>query len=337
MCVYVALARETGDAAYLARAEALVADVHATLGRDRRGAPLGTADAPLSGGLRIGKVHDEGHPDGDGQYMHYLTKWALALNRLGLAVGGDEGARYNALGVQLLKAAHRHFVWATPGGALHMRWKMSVDLRTPAVLSEGNLDAFDCLATYRLLQEHAPRDSPHTLHAEIADMESMVRRKVPTWTSGDALDLGEALQVAAWHPGEAWSRVLTERSLDALELLWRGGAFQAPRRARLAFREFGTAIGVQVNPRAPPEWRGTRVRELLATWKSSLFDRDADITPIMFAVRAVIEIAACALMRALYSLRCCRPACCPAPSAAPTMPCRPCAPVARSEADGDGA
>ena len=67
VCVYVALARETGDAAFLERAEALVADVHDTLGRDRRGRPLGTPEAPLAGGLRIGKVHDEDHPDGDGQ------------------------------------------------------------------------------------------------------------------------------------------------------------------------------------------------------------------------------------------------------------------------------
>ena len=67
VCVYVALAHETGDVAFLERAEALVADVHDKLGRDRSGRPLGTPEAPLSGGLRIGKVHDEGHPDGDGQ------------------------------------------------------------------------------------------------------------------------------------------------------------------------------------------------------------------------------------------------------------------------------
>ena len=176
VCVYVALARETGDAAFLARAEALVADVHATLGRDRRGRPLGTPEALLAGGLRIGKVADERDPDGDGQYMHYLTKWALALNRLGVARGCAE---HNAAAVTLLKAAHRHFVWATPGGAMHMRWKMSVDLRRPAVLSEGNLDAFDCLATYRLLQEHAPHDSPHTLHAEIAGTPTLRAYALP--------------------------------------------------------------------------------------------------------------------------------------------------------------
>ena len=67
MCNYVAMARESGDASFLDRADALIADVHATLGADRRGKPLGRPDAPLAGGLRIGKVHDESHPDGDGQ------------------------------------------------------------------------------------------------------------------------------------------------------------------------------------------------------------------------------------------------------------------------------
>lgn len=93
-------------------------------------------------------------PDGDGQYMHYLTKWMVALNRMGVARGDS---RYNDLAIQLAKGVHRHFVYAAPGGELHMYWKMSIDLRRPAVFSEGNLDPFDCLATYKLLQEHAAR------------------------------------------------------------------------------------------------------------------------------------------------------------------------------------
>ena len=75
-------------------------------------------------------------------------------------------ARYNELAIQLAKAVHRHFVWSTPGGGLHMHWKMSIDLRRPAVMSEGNLDPFDCLATYKLLQEHAVH-TPHALVNEI--------------------------------------------------------------------------------------------------------------------------------------------------------------------------
>jgi hypothetical protein len=47
-----------------------------------------------------------------------------------------------------------------------MHWKMSIDLRRPAVMSEGNLDPFDGFVTYRLLQEHAPH-APHALTNEI--------------------------------------------------------------------------------------------------------------------------------------------------------------------------
>lgn len=61
VCNFVSLALATRDASYLDRADALIEDVHATLGRDRSGAPLGRPDAPLAGGLRIGKVADEGH------------------------------------------------------------------------------------------------------------------------------------------------------------------------------------------------------------------------------------------------------------------------------------
>jgi hypothetical protein len=64
VCNYVSLARETGDASFLDRADALIADVHDTLGRDRAGRPLGHADAPLAGGLRIGKVADESQARG---------------------------------------------------------------------------------------------------------------------------------------------------------------------------------------------------------------------------------------------------------------------------------
>ena len=46
------------------------------------------------GGLRIGKPHSEGHLDGDGQYFHYLTKWAFALDRMSLACGDPKYHRW---------------------------------------------------------------------------------------------------------------------------------------------------------------------------------------------------------------------------------------------------
>ena len=128
-------------------------------------------------------------------------------------------------------------------------------------------------------------------------------RKTPGFSSGDPLDLGEALQartgcdtlllscvltrpalqVASWHPEDPWSRVLTDRSLRALEVLWQRGAFEESDHQRLAFRELGTAIGAQVNPAARAPWRD-RVRALLQHWgdPGRLFARDSDITPVMY-------------------------------------------------------
>ena len=78
------------------------------------------------GGLRIGKVHDEDHPDGDGQYFHYITKvrlllrisyesfllaksrqWAFALSCMSLA---RNDRKYNELAVQLLKVPSLSFL-----------------------------------------------------------------------------------------------------------------------------------------------------------------------------------------------------------------------------------
>ena len=113
-----------------------------------------TDAAPLLGGLRIGKADPEGTPDGDGecpatflcnvdmaiqcgstrvllvqvvvpctiepcqlnagQYMHYLTKWAFALNRMAVVT---HEAHYNDLAIQLIKGG---FESNHSRAALHM-------------------------------------------------------------------------------------------------------------------------------------------------------------------------------------------------------------------------
>lgn len=79
------------------------------------------------------------------------------------------------------------------------------------------------------------------------------------YDSTDPLDLGEALWLAHWglgggSPGQQpapapWARVVSRTSLAALGELWDAGYFTAPRFARLAFREFGATLGVQVRRR----------------------------------------------------------------------------------------
>ncbi|KAL4457319.1 hypothetical protein ABPG75_012184 [Micractinium tetrahymenae] len=285
VCNFLTLAVETGDRAYLDQADALITAVHDTLGRTpdrkRRLGPA-TDEEPTRGGLRIGKVHPEGHRDGDGQYFHYLTKWAFALNRMSLARGND---KYNRWAVQLVEAVHPHFVHGSGGPAPRMWWKISIDMSQPAVASEGNLDPFDGLVTYRLLQDTA--GDAAVLRHEIADMERMVERKYKRYDSDDPLDLGEALWLSHWGlPGQPWAQLVTERSLDALEDLWSRGYFRAPEHFRLAFREFGTTLGVQVNPQAGPPWQ-QRATQLHQYWGQHLFTRDADITPVMFCTSLI--------------------------------------------------
>jgi len=141
---FITLHKCTGDARYLDQADRLIKEVHDVLGKDRAGRHrLGnsTEEEPLKGGLRIGKEDAEGTPDGDGQYFHYLTKWAFALNRMSIA---RDSSNYNNWAIQLIKAIHPRFV-AERGEGLppRMFWKMSIDLSYPQVDSEGNLDPFD--------------------------------------------------------------------------------------------------------------------------------------------------------------------------------------------------
>eukprot|EP00887_Chlorella_sp_A99_P007949 scaffold12.g7949.t1 len=234
---YITLAGETGEPHFLEQADALIQDVHDTLGRDRAGrARLGPAtDAePTLGGLRIGKVHPEGHPDGEmgewmgggGQHMEHAIPPVPSF---------DCGAVSHPLVFpplcQLVQAVHPHFV-AGRGSArprmfwyvtYHTVWKISIDMSRPAVPSEGNLDPFDGLVTYRqeLLRE-ASRDRG-TLRSEIADMEAMVANKYTKYRSDDPLDLGEvspaAVALADWAPRVAalhvaWAPRLLERDAD---------------------------------------------------------------------------------------------------------------------------
>lgn len=69
-----------------------------------------------------------------------------------------------------------------------MYWKMSIDLNRPMVTSEGNLDPYDGLITYRIINASA---SGSPLSKEISDMERMVKEKFRSFTTDDPLDLGK--------------------------------------------------------------------------------------------------------------------------------------------------
>jgi hypothetical protein len=284
VCNFLTLYYETKESSYLEQAESLIKDVHDVLGKDRQGQKrLGNAtdQEPLKGGLRIGKIDPEGTPDGDGQYFHYLTKWMYALNRMSIA---KQDMKYNNWAIQMAKAIHPHFVYKTGQNELHMYWKMSIDLSRPMVKSEGNLDPYDGYITYRVLQELAT--DKDILKQEIDDMASMVHAKFRFYNSNDPLDLGESLWISHFFPDETWSETLTSRAVQSLEMLWKAGQFKLPGRYRLAFREFGTTIGTQVNPKATSSW-ADRVNEIHEFWGTRLYTRDRDITPVMYCASLI--------------------------------------------------
>lgn len=148
----------------------------------------------------------------------------------------------------------------------------------PAVPSEGNLDPYDGYITYRLVDELTDE---RQLASELAEMKSMVDLKYARYRSWDPLDLGEALWITHWYPDEPWSQVITRKSLQALEELWQRGEFRDSLNQRLAFREFGTTIGVQVNDTTSVLWKD-RVDEIHRLWLPHLYKRDQDISPVMF-------------------------------------------------------
>ncbi|RAH83502.1 hypothetical protein BO86DRAFT_40462 [Aspergillus japonicus CBS 114.51] len=258
---------------YLTLATTLITTVHRTLGTTRASPstplPPATPTNPLAGGLRIGKPHAHG-PDGDGQYHHYLTLWMFALNRTAVATGDRT---WNDQAVALARAIHPHFVRGGSGsgsgsgggggggGGPHhpprMVWKMDVHLEQVLVASEGNLDPVDGWVVFRLLRatdrwfrrrdQQGPEDE--LLAGEIEDYRRIVQRKGEGFVSHDPLDLGMAMWTAHWFAdskGEEWAGRMAGDCLARVdELFERRHFLDRDLRSRLAFREFGTCLGLR--------------------------------------------------------------------------------------------
>jgi hypothetical protein len=263
---FITLYKVTSDRHYLGLASRLVETVHSVLGRTRDGAarlPGATDEHPMAGGLRIGKDEATG-PNGDGQYHHYLTLWMFALNRLAIATGS---LFYNTQAIELARAIHPRFLYDRSSVRPRMVWKMSMDLSHPLVPSEGNLDPVKGLTIFRLLQA-TDADQGNALESEISDYEKIVQAKWRAYRSQDPLDLGMTLWTAYWFAEEEeWAAGLMQRAKDDLERLFRDGHFDTPVQRRLAFREFGTCLGIQCGT-AGEEW-DARAENITSTWENA--------------------------------------------------------------------
>jgi hypothetical protein len=331
VCAYLGLARATGNPAWRERALLLVDEVHHTLGRHRADdhrhgwiSGLGETEGdahPTAGGLRIGKPLPERAPgeplderrewDRDGQYFHYLTRWMHALDQLARTT---REARYNQWARELGATAFGAFTYlpSPPQPTRRMHWKMSIDLSRPLLASMGQQDPLDGYLTTLQLRATAASPAQPDLEQESREYAAMVRRG--DWATDDPLGIG-GLLVDAWRVQQLSAQGvdveprLFDRLLDAarsgLAIYVRGGDLQLPARYRLAFREFGLAIGLHAVERMQAADPGQRAQlETLAQYlplagdietfwldpaqqRSATWIEHQDINTVMLAVSLV--------------------------------------------------
>ncbi|HSD69183.1 MAG TPA: hypothetical protein VLB07_06515, partial [Woeseiaceae bacterium] len=216
VCNLLGLAESTGQSQYLTHASRLIEQVHQVLGRHRaddhrKGWISGLNEErgrkhPTAGGLRIGKTLPErrlGEPmderlewDRDGQYFHYLTKWAHALD---VASRRMADVSLGNWGRELMQTACDRFTVSAPGGGLRMVWKMSIDLSRPLVASMGHHDPLDgyirCLQLRASALAAGATEAANSMATRAARLSAMIRRN--DLATGDPLGLGGLLSDAA--------------------------------------------------------------------------------------------------------------------------------------------
>lgn len=283
---FITLSR-LSNPAYLILATRLVETVHSVLGRtrDRTARLQGASDAhPLAGGLRIGKLEEEGKGmEGDGMYHHYITLWMFALCRLAKATG-ERGWVERA--VELGRATNRLFVKEGEGGRKRLVWKVGTDGRV-LVGSEGRLDAATGYVVYLLLARTA-KDmelGEGVLEEEIAEYQALMGRHGGVSASRDVLDLGMGLWMASGCREEEWARRLGEESMGVVKGVLRG-VMGRPAGRRLAFREFGTCLGLECWGGMDEELRAM-VEEVKRFWEAKMeVHTEEDLRPISWVMYA---------------------------------------------------
>lgn len=265
---FISLFRYTEEKKYLERAIQLVAQVHNVLGHHRyddvrKGWISGLSEAegrrhPTAGGLRIGKRLMERHVtepfdellewNRDGQYFHYLTKWAHALV---IIAQETDDARYLIQAHDLMKKVLSCFLYVpTTSRRSRIYWKMSIDLTRPLVSSMGHLDPLDGLVMlYELNRAYSPRDD--SFRDELITLSEICSNS--HWRAMDMLSIG-SLMIEAYRMGQLIARgedldisllydVIhgTYESLSDLD----GVDWDIAPELRLAFRELGLVIGLK--------------------------------------------------------------------------------------------
>ena len=261
--------------------------MHNVLGRTREGTsrlPGATDENPLGGGLRIGK-QDEGGSAGDGQYHHYLTLWMFALNRLSKATNDPA---HNEQAIALAKAIHPHFFLGRETANPRMIWKAAMDLSKPLVYSQGNLDPIDGLLVFRMLQGSS--SNPTILQEELADYARVIELKGKHFVSRDTLDLGMTLWTSQWlDEKEDYFSNLTDQAMEQLGDMFARGYLDVPVSGRLAFRDYGTCLGIGCTF-SPGDKLATGRNRIVQTWEKYRSETPRDLRPITEVMRAAALI-----------------------------------------------
>lgn len=304
VCNFITLYRITEEAQSRETALRLVWQVHETLGRHRaddtrRGWISGLDEDqgrkhPTRGGLRIGKTLQERYPtepfdehlewSRDGQYFHYLTKWAHAL----IVVGNEtRDESFLAQANELMRGVLPHFLYV-PRASTHSRiyWKMSIDLARPLVPSMGHLDPLDGLVLLHELH-WAQLQKEDSFYDELGHLSEICQRS--HWQTSDMLGLG-SLMIEAYRMGQLFQRgedielVLVSDVINGayeglLEL--EGIDWSTPAELRLAFRELGLVIGLKAMGRfSELILRESRLGDVLGT-KLMAFERFLPLIDIL--------------------------------------------------------
>ncbi|CAJ1954722.1 unnamed protein product [Cylindrotheca closterium] len=262
-------------AVYQEHARNLMDAVHETLAKHRLGhkephkaatwLPNASNEHPTAGGLRIGKPEDE-RPlnipynsetewDKDGQYFHYLTKWATALD---MVTRGCGDTIYTKWAMELLRVAASKFV-THQYGRPQMYWKLSIDMSRPQVSSQGARDALEgyilanrLIATCEQCQICTPL-LPTMFHLQ-GIFYSMIHI---VETNDDPLELGGMLldicqldmlqkQMGPDVHRKALLNDMKHAVLSGLESIAQSKELKGPPNERTPFRELGLSLGLRV-------------------------------------------------------------------------------------------
>lgn len=187
----------------------------------------------------------------DGQYFHYLVRWAYALMRVStVSDGKSHGNGYLRMASELMVAS-RAFVKQN-----RLVWKMNTDLTHPAVGGMGAHDPLDGLVCVDALQRLCPAKQTELSPPRDA-FESLCRGK--SWITSDSLGIGGLLlnlcRVMDAADAAGSSETLPESiqpvrlykdAMQSLAVFRANFDENAPACCRLAFRECGLSLGLRV-------------------------------------------------------------------------------------------